>query len=161
MIETFLLLPSTSWFEAPEQTDSARWPNGCRGGLALPGLYVMVIKACGTRFESSALGLCLCRCLLCGCIDKAKNLYWDRISSKIRKSGQQGFVGFFSVHPVSASFGGRPTDDHNRQVCKGRRKHDTMRRKSVKEQLKVPLSEKFPLLVFSNKHFLDIWTVLN
>lgn len=92
MMETFLLPPTTSRFQAPEQTDSAGQPSGCRGGLALPGLYVVVMKVCDSRFQSSALCLCLCRCLQRGA---STNRYWGRISSEIRKSGQRGFAVFY------------------------------------------------------------------
>lgn len=163
-METFLLLPTTSWFEAPEQTDSAGRPNGCRGeGFALPGLYVMVIKVRGYKLETSAFCLCLRRCLQHGRFDKpflGQDILQDK---KIRAAGICFYLGFYFFFPnVSCEhLHQRLTDDHNRRGCKGRRKHDTMRRKSGKEQLKVPYDAKFPFPVFSNKHFVDIWTALN
>lgn len=111
-METFLLLPSTSWFEAPEQTDSAGRPNGCRGeGFALPGLYVMVIKVTEATSWKQVRSAFVCVDVFS--MDASTNRYWGRISSKIRKSGQRvfvfiwDFIFFFPMYPVSTSIRGR------------------------------------------------------
>lgn len=126
-METFLLLPTAIWFEAPEQTDSTRRPNGPR--RARPS-WTLCHGDQGLRLEVRVEWLLPLFVSMSSAwmLRQTHNRYWGRISSTIRKSGQRGFVFaffffFLPVHPVSSSYRGRTTDDHNRQVCKGRRKH--------------------------------------